>query len=158
MFTSVDSNRKKHEHPSNENVQFSQSLDNSCIKESKSGIANQIDHLLSKNDEYTKLQLTIFGITFIVSIFLASITGIFIGFTFGFSIFIGAIAGIFYLRLLAKSIGKLGKESSGVSKLQLLVPVCLFIFASKLGSLDIFPAMIGFFIYKPSLIFYFSRF
>ena len=157
MFTSVDSDRKKLEHSSKENVQFSQALDNSIIKESKSGLANQIDNLLSQNDEYTKLQLTIFGITFIVSILLASITGIFFGFTFGFSIFIGAISGIFYLRLLAKSVGKLGKESSGVSKLQLLVPVCLFIFASKLGSLDIFPAMIGFFIYKPSLIFYFSR-
>ncbi len=157
MFTSVDSNRKELEHPSNENVQFPQSLNNSIIQERKSGIANQIDQLLSQNDEYIKLQLTIFVITFIVSILLASITGVFLGFTFGFSIFIGAIAGIFYLRLLAKSIGKLGKESSGVSKLQLLVPVCLFIFASKLGSLDIFPAMIGFFIYKPSLILYFSR-
>jgi len=157
MFTSVNSNRKNLEHLSNENVQFPRSLNNSIIKESKSGIANQIDNLLSQNDEYTKLQLTIFGITFIVSILLASISAIFLGFTFGFSIFIGATAGIFYLRLLAKSIGKLGKESSGVSKLQLLVPVCLFIFASKLGSLDIFPAMIGFFIYKPSLILYFSR-
>ena len=157
MFTTVDSNRKKLEHSSNENVQFPQSLDNSIIKESKFGIASHIDKLLSKNDESTKLQLTIFGITFIVSIFLASITGIFLGFTFGFSIFIGAISGIFYLRLLAKSVGKLGKESSGVSKLQLLVPVCLFIFASKLGSLEIFHAMIGFFIYKPSLILYFSR-
>ena len=157
MFTSVDSNRNKLEHSSNENVQLPRSLNNSIIKESKSGIANQLDNLLSQNDEYTKLQLTIFGITFIVSILLASITGISLGFTFGFSIFTGAIAGIFYLRLLAKSIGKLGKESSGVSKLQLIVPVCLFIVASKLGSLDIFPAMIGFFIYKPSLIFYFSR-
>jgi len=72
MFTSVDSNRKKLEHLSNENVQFPQSLNNSIIKESKSGIANQIDNLLSQNDEYTKLQLTIFGITFIVSIFIAS--------------------------------------------------------------------------------------
>ena len=157
MFTSVDSNRKKVEHPSTENAQFSQSLDNSIIEESKPGIATQLDNLLSQNDEYTKLQLSIFGITFIVSILLASITGFFLGFTFGFSILIGAIAGIFYLRLLAKSVGKLGKESSGVSKLQLLVPVCLFIFASKLGSLDIFPAMLGFFIYKPSLILYFSR-
>ena len=157
MFTSVDSNRKKLGHPSNKNVQFPQSLENSGTKKSKFGIANQIDNLLSQSDEYTKLQLTIFGITFIVSIVLASIMGIFLGFTFGFSIFIGAIAGIFYLRLLAKSLGKLGKESSGVSKLQLLVPVCLFIFASKLGSLDIFPAMIGFFLYKPSLILYFSR-
>ena len=157
MFTSVDSNRKKLKHLSNENAQVPQSLNNSIIKESKSVITNQIDNLLSQNDEYTKLQLSIFGITFVVSILLASITAIFLGFTFGFSIFIGAIAGIFYLRLLAKSVGKLGKESSGVSKLQLLVPVCLFIFASKLGSLEIFPAMIGFFIYKPSLIFYFSR-
>ena len=157
MFTSVDSNRKTVEHLSNENVQSHQFLDNSCIKESKSGFASQFDKLLSKNDDYTKLQLTIFGITFIVSIIITSLTGIILGFTFGFSIFIGAIAGIYYLRLLAKSIGKLGKESSGVSKLQLLVPVCLFIFASKLGSLDIFPAMIGFFIYKPSLILYFSR-
>ena len=157
MFTSVDSNRKKLERPSNENVQLPQSLENSIIKESKSGINSQIVNFLSQNDEYTKLQVTIFGITFIVSTLLAAITGIFLGFTFGFSIFIGAISGIFYLRLLAKSVGKLGKESSGVSKLQLLVPVCLFIFASKLGSLDILPAMIGFFIYKPSLILYFSR-
>ena len=123
MFTSVDSNRKKLEHPSNENVQFPQSIDNSIIKESKFGIANQIDNFLSQNDEYSKFQLSIFGITFVVSILLASITGIFLGFTFGFSIFIGAIAGIFYLRLLAKSVGKIGKETSGVSKLQLLVPV-----------------------------------
>ncbi len=157
MFTSVDSNRKKVDHSSYENVQFSQSHNNPIVKESKSNLFNLLDNLLSKNDEYTKLQLTIFGITFILSIFVASITGILLGFTFGFSILIGAIAGIFYLRLLAKNVGKLGKESTGVSKLQLLVPVCLFIFASKLGSLDIFPAMIGFFIYKPSLIFYFSR-
>jgi len=157
MFTSVDSNRKELEQSSKKNVQVPQSLNNSIIKESKSGIAYQIDNFLSQKDEYIKLQLTIFGITFIFSILIALITGIFLGFKFGFSIFIGAIAGIFYLRLLAKSVGKLGKESSGVSKLQLLVPVCLFIFASRLGSLDIFPAMIGFFIYKPSLIVYFSR-
>ena len=102
MFTSVDSNRKKLEHSSNESVQFPHSLNNSIIKESKPGIANQIDHFLSQNDDYTKLQLTIFGITFIVSILLASITGIFLGFTFGFSIFIGAIAGIFTYVCLPK--------------------------------------------------------
>ena len=156
MFTSVNSNRKTIEHLPSENVQDPQLLDKSFINESKSGIAIQYEKLFSESDEYTKLQLTIFGITFILAIFIALITGIFLGFAFGFSILIGALAGIFYLRLLSKSVGKIGRESTGVSKLQLLVPVCLFIFASKLGSLDIFPAMIGFFIYKPSLIFYFS--
>ena len=158
MFTSVDSDRKKTiELLPSKNVHKSLPHDNSSINEIKLVIAGQFQKLFSKNDEYTKLQITIFGVTFIVSILVASITGIIFGYTFGFSIFIGAIAGIFYLRLLAKSIGKIWKESSRVSQLQLLVPVCLFIFASKLGSLDIFPAMIGFFIYKPSLIFYFSR-
>jgi len=158
MFTSVDSNRKKIvEHLPGKNVHGSPTQGNSFINKTKLVFASQFQKLFSKNDEYTKLQITIFGITFIVAILVASITGIIIGYTFGFSVFIGAIAGIFYLRLLAKSIGKIGKESNGFSQLQLLVPVCLFLFASKLGSLDIFPAMIGFFIYKPSLIFYFSR-
>ena len=158
MFTSVDSNRKKIvEHLPGKNVHDSPTQDNSFINKIKLVFASQFQKLFSKNDEYTKLQITIFGITFIVATLVASITGIIIGYTFGFSVFVGAIAGIFYLRLLAKSIGKIGKESNGFSQLQLLVPVCLFLFASKLGSLDIFPAMIGFFIYKPSLIFYFSR-
>ena len=158
MFTSVDSNRKKIvEHLPGKNVNDSPTQGNSFINKIKFVFASQFQKLFLKNDEYTKLQITIFGITFIVATLVASITGIIIGYTFGFSVFVGAIAGIFYLRLLAKSIGKIGKESNGFSQLQLLVPVCLFLFASKLGSLDIFPAMIGFFIYKPSLIFYFSR-
>jgi len=157
MFTSVDSNRKTIEHLPGKNVHDSPSQNNSFINKIILVFAGQFQKLFSNNDEYTKLQITIFGITFIIAILMACITGIIIGYKFGFSVFIGAIAGIFYLRLLAKSVGKLGKESTGVSKLQLIVPVCLFIFAGKLGSLDIFPAMIGFFIYKPSLIFYFSR-
>ena len=158
MFTSVDSDRKKIlEHLSGKDVHNSPPKVNSFINEIKFAIARQFQKLFSSNNEYTKLQITIFGITFIAAILVASISGIIIGFTFGFSVFIGAIAGIFYLRLLAKSIGKIGKESTRVSQLQLLVPICLFIFASKLGSLHIFPAMIGFFIYKPSLILYFSR-
>ena len=158
MFTSVDSDRKKiFDHLPSEDVHNYPPNDNSFINKINLNIASQFQKLFSKNNEFTKLQITIFGITFIAAILVASISGIIIGFTFGFSVFIGAIAGIFYLRLLAKSIGKIGKESTRVSQLQLLVPICLFIFASKLGSLDIFPAMIGFFIYKPSLILYFSR-
>ena len=158
MFTSVDSNRKKIvEHLPDKNAHGSPTQGNSFINKIKLVFASQFQKVFLKNDEYTKLQITIFGITFMVAILVTSITGIIIGYTFGFSVFVGAISGIFYLRLLAKSIGKIGKESNGFSQLQLLVPVCLFLFASKLGSIDIFPAMIGFFIYKPSLIFYFSR-
>ena len=59
MFTSVDSNRKKLEHPSNENVQIPRSLNNSIIKESKPGTANQIDHfsLYSSRIKFMKSNL-----------------------------------------------------------------------------------------------------
>ena len=126
MFTSVDSNRKKIvEHLSGKNVNDSPTQGNSFINKIKFVFASHLQKLFSKNNEYTKLQITIFSITFIVAILVASITGIIIGYTFGFSVFIGAIAGIFYLRLHAKSIWKIGKQSKGVSQLQLLVPVCL---------------------------------
>ena len=103
MFTPVDSNRKKiDEHLPGKNVHHSHSEDNSFINKIKLVFASQFQKLFSKNDEYIKLQITIFGITFIVAILVASITGIIFGYTFGFSVFTGAIAGIFYLRLLAK--------------------------------------------------------
>ena len=127
MFTSVDSNRKKIvEHLPGKNVHDSPAQGNSFINKIKFVFASQFQKLFSNNDEYTKLQITIFGITFVFAFLVASITGITIGYTFGFSVFIGAIAGIFYLRLLAKSIGKIGKESTGVSQLQLLVPCLLY--------------------------------
>ena len=83
MFTSVDSNRNIVEHFPSESVPNPPVLDNSSNKESKSFIASQFDKLLSKNDDYTKLQITIFVITFIVAILIASIPGIFLGFNFG---------------------------------------------------------------------------
>tara|TARA_Y100000589_G_scaffold323299_1_gene357621 strand:- start:2684 stop:3148 length:465 start_codon:yes stop_codon:yes gene_type:complete len=109
------------------------------------------------SDDFLILQLKIISLTFAVSIVLSLSTSLFVSRIFGLSIFIGSVVGIFYLRLLAKSIWNLGKTSSGVSKVQLLLPVCLFIFASKNEFVEILPAVIGFFLYKPALIFYFSR-
>ena len=156
MFTPVNSYRKIIEHFPSNNVLKPTVKNNLTVGESKLISSKKLQKLLSNNDEYSKLQITIFLITFFAATLMALITGIFINASFGLSLFTGAIAGIFYLRLLAKSIGKIGKESSGVSKSQLLIPICLFIFASKIGSIEILPAMIGFFIYKPCLIFYFS--
>jgi ATP synthase protein I len=56
------------------------------------------------------------------------------------------------LRLLAKSIGSLGKKSTSISKVQLLVPVLLVLVVAKLPQLQLIPALVGFVLYKPSLI------
>ena len=89
MFTSVDSNRKKNiEHLPGENVHESSSKGNSSIKEILLVFASQFQKLFSKYDEYTKLQITIFGITFIFAILVATISGIIIGYSFGSSVFL----------------------------------------------------------------------
>ena len=156
MFTTVNSKRKNFKHSSNSNADNLSPIQESSNTE-KLSILNQLTKFFSFSDNFFKLQLAIFSLTLIVSIFASLLTGFFISFSFGLSLFLGSIAGVLYLRLLAKSIGNLGKTNSSISKLQLLIPVCLFVFASKNEFIELLPAIIGFFIYKPALIFYFSR-
>mgnify|MGYP001218345725 CR=1 FL=1 len=157
MFTTVNSNRKNVKHSINKDVTASPVLDDSNLTEKKLSILVQLNKFFSVSDDYFSLQLAIFCLTLFSSIVISISACFFVNSSVGLSIFIGSIAGIFYLRLLAKSIGNLGKSSSGVSKVQLLMPVCLFIFASKNDLIEILPSIIGFFLYKPAMLFYFSR-
>jgi len=156
MFTIVNSDERKIKQSTSLDASKSSALDNFVLAQEKLSIFEKVLNFIAKN-EYYKSQLIIFALTFVISL-IASLFAVFlINPGFGLSMFVGSIAGIFYLRLLAKSIGNLGKTSSGVSKVQLLIPVCLFIFACKNEFIEIFPSIIGFFFYKPALIFYFSR-
>ncbi len=156
MFTIVNSDEKKSKQSTSVDASNSSYLDNFVSAQNKFSLLKRFFNFIAEN-EYYKLQLSIFVLTFFISLIASLISVFLINPIFGLSIFVGSIAGIFYLRLLAKSIGNLGKTSSGVSKIQLLIPVCLFIFASKNELIEIFPSIIGFFFYKPALIFYFSR-
>jgi len=102
--------------------------------------------------EYDQLQLRIFRMTLVVTLFSVTTFFIFVGYQAAISLLIGAFSGILYLRLLARGIGKLGSTSTSVSKIQLLVPVLLVIAASRLPQLELLPALLGFVLYKPSLI------
>ena len=157
MFTTVDSNEKTIKHPINRNAENSLDIDNSSLIEDKLPIIKQLFQFLEVSDNFFSLQLALFCLTFFISIVITIFSCIFINFSFGLSVFIGSTIGILYLRLLAKSIGNLGKTSSGISKVQLLLPVCLFIFASRNELIEILPSMIGFFLYKPAMFYYFSR-
>ena len=157
MFTTVNSARKKNQQTINLDAENLSASQNSIVVKIKNSLLIEFSNFFSLSNDYFKLQLVIFSLTFLFSLVITFLTCIFVSLKFGLSIFIGSIVGIFYLRLLAKSIGNLGKSSSGVSKLQLLLPVCLFIFASKNELIEILPAIIGFFLYKPSLFFIFSR-
>ena len=157
MFTSVNSNEKTIQHPIKKDAENSLDKDNSSFIEDKLPIIQRLSKFLEVSDDFFSLQLALICLTLFLSIVITIVSIIFINISFGFSVFTGSIFGIFYLRLLAKSIGNLGKTSSGISKVQLLLPVCLFIFASRNELIEILPSIIGFFLYKPVMFYYFSR-
>tara|TARA_Y100001947_G_scaffold78267_1_gene66244 strand:- start:112 stop:576 length:465 start_codon:yes stop_codon:yes gene_type:complete len=153
----VNSNEKTIQHPIKKDAENSLDKDNSSFIEDKLPIIQRLSKFLEVSDDFFSLQLALICLTLFLSIVITIVSIIFINISFGFSVFIGSIFGIFYLRLLAKSIGNLGKTSSGISKVQLLLPVCLFIFASRNELIEILPSIIGFFLYKPVMFYYFSR-
>ncbi len=106
---------------------------------------------LAALEEYAQLQRRIFTTALVVIALSFSLSAFFLGLQFSISLLVGAFSGLIYLRLLARNIGKLGKGSKAVSKVQLLVPVMLVLAVSRLPQLDLLPALIGFILYKPSM-------
>ena len=102
--------------------------------------------------EYLLLQLRIFRINLVVTAFAAVVSILFVDLNAAISLLLGACSGIIYLRLLAKNIGSLGKSSSSVGKVQLIVPAALVLVVAKVPDLHLLPSLVGFLLYKPSLI------
>jgi ATP synthase protein I len=103
-------------------------------------------------DDYAQLQRRFILATLIVSALVVAITALAFDLHIASSVLVGALAGVLYLRLLARSVGKLGNGSKSVSKIQLIVPVVLVISASRFPQLELLPAFLGFLLYKPALI------
>jgi len=107
----------------------------------------------ASSDEYALIQRRFIFAALIVSAFAVSITAFFFDFHTTSSLLVGALAGVLYLWLLARNVGKLGKDSKNLSKTQLLVPVVLVLAVSRLPQLDFLPAILGFLLYKPAIVF-----
>jgi len=103
-------------------------------------------------DEYGQLQLRFILATLVITVFAVAISVLFFDLRTSGSLLVGSIFGVLYLRLLARSIGRLGRSSEKVSKVQLLVPVLLVIVSSRLHELELLPALLGFLLYKPAMI------
>ncbi len=106
----------------------------------------------TSDDEYAQLQRRFILATLAVSAFAVSVTALVFDLHIASSLLVGAVCGVLYLRLLARCVGKLGKASKSVSKIQLLVPVLLVLAVSRLPELELLPALFGFLLYKPAMI------
>ncbi len=123
--------------------------------ESNLELAYSVEVAKASSDEYVRLQQRIFRAALIVSVLAVTVSALFFELQVSISLLVGALSGVLYLRILSRSIGKLGQNSKSVSKIQLLIPVILVLAATKLSQIDLLPALLGFLLYKPSLIFQF---
>ena len=103
-------------------------------------------------ESFARLQVRLMLATLIVS----AVATLFASFYFDLfvarSLLVGAVAGLFYLRLLARSVARLGGGSRQVGRFQLVVPILLIVSAARFPQLDLLPAFVGFLLYKPALI------
>ncbi|MFZ9148330.1 ATP synthase [Vulcanococcus sp.] len=108
--------------------------------------------LSSDSDDFERLQRRLILFTLMVSALAVPITALIYDLHTASSLLVGGLAGALYLRLLARSVGKVGNGAKKVGKLQLLVPVVLVMAAIRLPQLEILPAFLGFLLYKPAVI------
>ena len=102
--------------------------------------------------DFHRLQRRLLLATSVAAAIAVPLTALVFGWTVALSLLIGSLAGLLYLRLLARSVARLGEASRSLSKVQLLVPVVLVLACSRIPHLQLVPALVGFLLYKPALI------
>ena len=102
--------------------------------------------------EYAKLQRRLMLATLTVSLIAALVALVRFDALVSRSLLVGSRAAPLCLRLLARSVARLGGGSRQVGRFQLVVPMLLIVAAAKLPQLELLPAFIGFLLYKPALI------
>jgi len=103
-------------------------------------------------DHFQRLQRRIILATVAAAALAVPVTAWLFGASAAFSLLVGSVAGLLYLKLLARSVSRLGVATKSVGKAQLLVPLLLVFAASRLPQLQILPALVGFLLYKPALL------
>jgi len=103
-------------------------------------------------DEYGRLQRRLLLATLAVSVLVSLGTWMIVGGATARSVLLGGCCGLLYLRLLARSVGRLGPDSRSLGRFQILVPALLVIGAARFPAIHLLPALLGFLLYKPALL------
>ncbi|MEB3350599.1 MAG: ATP synthase subunit I [Cyanobacteriota bacterium] len=103
-------------------------------------------------EDFRRLQQRLYVATSLASALAVVVTLVIFDWATALNLLLGAFAGLLYLRLLARSVSRLGPGERSVGKLQLLVPIVLVLAAARFPQLRILPCLIGFLLYKPALI------
>ncbi len=106
----------------------------------------------SSMEDYQRLQRRLLLATLALSALVSLLTWFRFGTAAACSLIFGASCGLLYLRLLARSVARLGSHSRSVGRFQILVPALLVIVCARVPALQLLPALAGFVLYKPALL------
>ncbi|WP_225867249.1 hypothetical protein [Cyanobium sp. PCC 7001] len=87
-----------------------------------------------------------------VTVAVALVTWLLVSGSAARSLALGGACGLLYMRLLARSVGRLGPESRSLGRFQIVVPALLVVAAAKVPAIELLPALAGFVLYKPALL------
>lgn len=104
--------------------------------------------------EYYRLQQGLLGYTLLLSGIIFGFVWLFYSLHIALNYLIGACTGVVYLRMLAKSVAQVGRQSQRLGSGRLALFIGLMVVATQLNQLEIVPIFLGFLTYKASLLGY----
>jgi ATP synthase protein I len=103
-------------------------------------------------DEYGILQRRLLLATLTVTLTVTLVCWPFFGGPAARSLLLGGCCGLLYLRLLARSVARIGPDSRSLGRFQIVVPALLVVAAARIPAIELLPALAGFVLYKPALL------
>ena len=103
-------------------------------------------------DDYGRLQRRLLLATLALTLLVTLATWPMFGAAAARSLLLGGCCGLLYLRLLARSVARIGPDSRSLGRFQIVVPALLIVAAARIPALELLPAFAGFLLYKPALL------
>ncbi|MFN4865309.1 MAG: hypothetical protein ACK5GZ_03155 [Cyanobium sp.] len=107
---------------------------------------------LTAADPFLRLQRRLLLATLLLTLVVTAIAWPLFGASAARSLLLGGSCGLLYLRLLARSVARIGPESRSLGRFQIVVPALLVVAAARIPALELLPALLGFLLYKPALL------
>lgn len=107
---------------------------------------------LTAADPFLRLQRRLLLATLLLTLVVTAIAWPLFGARAARSLLLGGSCGLLYLRLLARSVARIGPESRSLGRFQIVVPALLVVAAARIPALELLPALLGFLLYKPALL------
>lgn len=117
----------------------------------------QASNPASSMEEYDNLKLRLLLTTLALAGIIFGLVWWFYGHITALNYLLGACVGVVYLRMLAKSVDRLGNQTMRLGYSRLAVFVGLMIIASRWEDLRVLPVFLGFLTYKAAILIYMAQ-